>query len=78
MAEIMEENVFCSIQVSGVVSCLCKLSESHLLDIIVIVYHFVVSILPLTKCHALDRTVSKSGAISHYYQDGPCIIIMHF
>ena len=37
MAEIMEENVFCLIQVSGVVSCLCKLSESHLLDIIVIV-----------------------------------------
>ena len=54
LAEIMEENVFCSIQqVSGVVSCLCKLSESHLLDIIVIVLYHVVSILSLPK-HSIE------------------------
>ena len=50
------ENVFSSIQVSGVL-------VSHLLDIIVIVYHAVSITLPAIAGQALQRAVSKFAAI---------------
>ena len=64
MAEIMEENVFCSIQqVSGVVSCLCKLSESHLLDIIVIVYHVAIHSTELYLHLVQSSIITRMGRV---------------
>ena len=60
----MEENVFCSIQqVSGVVSCLCKLSESHLLDIIVILYHVAIHSTELYLNLVQSSIITRMGRV---------------